>query len=177
MNLKKENTKEKSKRSLSIDMGDLFISAILLVGCLYLYFETTKFDEVSDVLGQNILPEQFPRILLYIIGILALILPFENNFQPDRWLKIGLGKSNRISFNTWITILFILAVVLLSPYLGTILTIFLVTISLPVVWGERRWMLILSYSIIFTAIVVYLFDQILKVYFEPGIFNLTLFRN
>ncbi len=174
MNRQQDHSGEETKRALPIDLGDLAITAILLVGCFYLYYETTKFDEVSEVLGQNILPEQFPRILLYIIGALALVLPFEKYFQPEPWKKSTRGKDG-ISTKTWITILFILAVVLLSPYLGTVLTILTVTISLPLLWGERRWLLILIFGMLFTAAVTFLFEDVLKVYFEPGLFKISLF--
>lgn len=177
MNRNKHHSGEEAKRGLPINLGDLAITAILLTGCFYLYYETTKFEEVSDVLGQNILPEQFPRILLYIIGGLSLLLPFEKNLQPERWKKIDRAREDGISTKTWVTILFILAVVLLSPYLGTVLTMLVVTISLPLLWGERRLLLVLTFALIFTLAVTYLFGDVLKVYFEPGIFNITLFSN
>lgn len=177
MNRQKDSSKFDAKKALSFDFGDLAIAAILLIICFYLYFETTKFDEVSDVLGQNILPEQFPRILLYIIGFLAIALPFERKLQAERWRKISSERDGGIATKTWVTILFILAVILFSPYLGTVLTIIVVTFCLPILWGERRWLLILTFGILFTGIVTFLFSEVLKVYFEPGIFNLTLFGN
>ena len=62
----------------------------------------------------------------------------------------------------------------LGEWLGTILTIFLAAVGLPLLWGERRWLLILVYAVVFTAIVTYLFSIVLSVYFVPGVFGLTL---
>ena len=47
-----------------------------------------------------------------------------------------------------------------------------VCIALPVLWGERRIKVLIPYVILFPAAVTILFTQVLKVYFEPGMFGI-----
>lgn len=153
---------------------DLVVTAIILLVCVFLYYTTTQFEEVSDLLGQNVLPEQFPRLLLYIIAGLSLLLPIEHHLQPKRWEKIDRTRSKKIASRTWQTIGFILFVVLAAPVLGTVLTMVVICVALPILWGETRWVVIMLFAVIFTAIVTYLFSSVLKVYFEPGLLGSIL---
>jgi hypothetical protein len=50
----------------------------------------------------------------------------------------------------------------------------LVCILLPLLWGERRLKIIFSFAIIFPSTVAFVFSNLLKVYFEPGILALFL---
>lgn len=152
-----------------INAADTCVAALLLALCAYLYYVTTGFEETSDLLGENVLPEEFPRLLLYLIGGLALLLPVEHHLQPARWRKIHAGRSTRIEARTWMTIGFIVAVVVTAPYLGTLLTMVSICTALPILWGERRWYVVVPFAVIFNGIVAYLFTGVLGVYFEPGL--------
>lgn len=155
-----------------VNRRDLVVSAILIAICGLLYFVTSTFEEASDLLGQNVLPEEFPRILLVLISALALLLPFEHRIQPERWSKIDSVRDKPVVTRTWSTIAFILVVVIAAPYLGTVLTMLFICIILPIMWGERRWILIALFAAIFTSVITYLFNTVLKVYFEPGLLDL-----
>jgi putative tricarboxylic transport membrane protein len=155
------------------DPGDLLVSLVLLAGAGYLYYLTTQFDEPSALLGENVGPADFPRLVIYFIAILAVILPFESRLQPERWQKIWEGRHKPVNALTWLSIGFLFAVSLAAPYLGTIITMLLVSLLLPLLWGERRFGLIISFAVLFTLAVTWVFNVILKVYFEPGIFSVT----
>ena len=45
---------------------------------------------------------------------------------------------------------------------------------LPWLWGERRLKLILPFAVLFPITVTLVFNRILGVYFEPGIFGIAL---
>ena len=45
---------------------------------------------------------------------------------------------------------------------------------LPLLWGERRKKILIPYIILFPASVAVLFTQVLKVYFEPGLWGPTI---
>ena len=156
-----------------IDTTDALLAAIIVVVCAYLFYVTTTFDETPSFLGQNVLPDEFPRLVLIFIAALALILPMEHRLEPTRWPKIRASRRTAVRPVTWVTMAFLLAALLLAPYLGTILLIFTVSLLLPVLWGERRWLLLVPYAVIFTGAVSYLFSIVLQVYFEPGVLNVT----
>ncbi len=157
-----------------LDGVDAILALVLIVLCGFFYWVTADFPVPGAFLGENVLPEQFPRLLLVSIGVLALLLPLEHNLEPDRWPLIRKSRSAPIGSNTFLTMGFLLVLVGLGEWLGTILTIFIAVAGLPLLWGERRWLLIIVYAVCFSALVTYLFSIVLSVYFEPGVFGLTL---
>jgi putative tricarboxylic transport membrane protein len=60
------------------------------------------------------------------------------------------------------------------PQLGTFLTMIVVCLILPWLWGERRLKLIVPFAVLFPIAVTLVFNRILGVYFEPGIFGIAL---
>ena len=145
---------------------------MLLAGAGYLYYLTTQFDEPSALLGENVGPADFPRLVIYFIAILAVILPFESRLQPERWQKIWEGRHKPVNALTWLSIGFLFAVSLAAPYLGTIITMLLVSRFAALALGRAAASdSILSFAILFTLAVTWVFNVILKVYFEPGIFQ------
>lgn len=168
-----ENLTERGEARRLFDPGDLIVSAILLLVSGFLYYLTTKFEEASALLGQNVGPADFPRLVLAIIAILALLMLLERRLQPARWQKIKDGQADPVKRLTWLTIAFVMAVTAAGPYLGTILTMFVVCLVLPVLWGERRWWLVGPFAVLFTFFVTWVFNVLLRVFFEPGIFRLS----
>lgn len=164
---------ERRKAAPFPDPGDLLVCALLLACAGYLYYLTTLFEEPSALLGDNVGPADFPRLVLYFIAGLALILPFESRLQPQRWQKIWEGRSQSVQSLTWLSIAFLVVVSLAAPYLGTIITMFLVSLLLPLLWGERRFGLVIVFAVLFTIIVTLVFNVVLKVFFEPGMFGVT----
>lgn len=158
----------------AIDTFDAILAAILIALCALFYWISSDFPVPGLFLGENVLPEQFPRVLLITIGLFALLLPFEHTLELDRWPLIQKSRSAPVGATTYMTMGFLLLLVGVGEWIGTILTIFIAASALPVLWGERRWLLILIYSVVFTGIVTYLFSIVLSVYFVPGVFGLTL---
>jgi putative tricarboxylic transport membrane protein len=152
-----------------LDFVDLILAGAIILVCAYLYYVTTTFEEPSLLLGQNVLPSDFPQSLLIVISLLALLLPIEHRFEPTRWPKIEKTRSESIQTITWVTMALLIALIAAAPYLGTLLVIFIASVVLPIVWGERRLVAVGLFAIIFTAAVAYVFEAILKVHFEPGV--------
>jgi putative tricarboxylic transport membrane protein len=153
---------------------DLGVAVIVLVFCGWTYWLTTGFDEVSPLLTQNIPPEWFPRLLIWTIGVLTLVLPFEHRFLKAGREGLDKDRKTRIPPMVFITAGLLCLTVLGIKVLGTFLTMILICVVLPVLWGERRWKVLLPFAVIFPIIVAVVFTQFLKVYFEPGMFGLDL---
>ena len=158
-----------------LDFVDLMLAAGIIAVCAYLYYVTTTFEEPSLLLGQNVRPADFPQSLLIVISLLALLLPIEHRFEPTRWPKIQKSRSEAVPPITWATIALLVALMLGAPHLGTLITIFLAALILPVLWGERRLVAVGLFAVIFAAAVDYIFEGILKVHFEPGMLGISLF--
>ncbi len=157
----------------AIDWIDAVLALVLILASGFLYLQTSGFDKPALFLGDNVLPEEFPRMLLWIIGGLALLLPFEHLLERKRHPLIRKSRSRPVGRTTWATIVLLIVILAFAPALGTILTILISSLVLPILWGERRWLIVIGYSIIFTALITYLFAGVLSVYFEPGVFGIT----
>ncbi len=156
-----------------IDLIDAGLALVLILVCGFLYLQTYGFDKPALFLGDNVLPEEFPRMLFWIIGGLALLLPFEHLLERKRHPLIRKTRSAPIGFTTWATIALLIVILALATTLGTLLTILLSSLTLPILWGERRWLFVIIYAITFTALITYIFAGVLTVYFEPGVFGIT----
>jgi len=156
-----------------IHLTDLIVSLTVIAICLFFYYVTTTFDEVSNLLAQNVPPEFFPRGVLIIIMILALGLPFEHLVHRRRGENIDSERSERVRRLPYLSAALLFLSILAMPYIGTLLSTIGICVALPLLWGERRWRLIVLFALIFPTAVAYVFDRILLVQYEPGLFGVT----
>lgn len=147
---------------------DTVLAVILLTVMGALWYATEQFEEVSPMFTQNVGPDFFPRLLLVVIVALTLVLPFEHRLLKGGRKRLDKGRTARIEPLTYVTALLLGVIVLLMPYLGTTLTIFAVCVLLPLLWGERRVVLIGAFAVLFPIVVTIVFNKLLSVYFEPG---------
>lgn len=153
---------------------DAVVALVIFAICAVLYYVASTFDEVSNMLAQNIPPEFFPQLVITIIAILTMGVPFEHLLHTRRGGNIDSDRSVRVKRMPYLTGALLIMLVLGIPYLGMLLTMFGICVVLPLLWGERRLWLIGPFAILFPLAVAYLFNKVLLVYFEPGIFGVTL---
>ena len=153
---------------------DLVVALVILAICGVLYYITTTFDEVSNLLAQNIPPEFFPQLIIIIIAILTVGVPFEHLLHKRRGDNIDSERSERVKWMPVLTWSLLAAFVVGIQIIGMLLTMIGVCALLPLMWGERRYWLIGPFAILFPLAVAYVFNKILLVFFEPGIFGIAL---
>ena len=170
--MKNGNNLDPPDRGPLLHPVDLVVALVILIGCGFLYHVTSSFEEVSDMLAQNVQPQFFPRLVIIFIVVLAAGLPFEHILHTRRGGNIDSERSQRIRLLPYLSAALLLLLVLGMPYLGSLLTMILGCALLPILWGERRLRLVASFAIIFPLIVTVVFSKILLVYFEPGILGI-----
>ncbi len=150
----------------------LAIAILALVGAGF-YLSTT-FEEVSPLFADSIPPEFFPRLMLWVIGALALLLPFEHALRQARGgSELDEDRSQAVQPIAYATYAAALAIVTAATWLGTYLTLIAVCLALPLLWGERRWLPLIAFALGFPTAVMLLFTQAFKIYFQPGVFGLA----
>ena len=152
-----------------VNRTDLAVSLVLLAVCGVLYYVTSTFEEVSPLFAQDVPPERFPRMLLWIIAGLALVLPFEQTLRGSQGKVLDKARSEPIHPIAYITAGFLILVVVAIEWIGTYLALVVVCLGLPLLWNERRWKIIVPFVLVFPAAVMLLFGHVLGVYFEPGV--------
>jgi len=148
---------------------DLWITGILLVICGLLFYETSTWETAPPAFAQNIPPTFFPRIVLSLIAFLTLMLPFESYYAALQGTDLDEDRSSKVEPITFITAGGLLFIVTLSEWLGTDLSMVLACVLLPMLWGERRFKIIIPFAIIFPLAVRIVFVELLNVHFLPGI--------
>lgn len=147
---------------------DLRLSLLILVVCAYLYYLTTQFEQVAQMLAQDVTPQFFPRLLIWTIVVFALLMPFEHLHLARRNSDIDSHRRDGVKWVTYATAALLCALVAAIQWIGIWLVMSITCVSLPMLWGERRLKWLLPFAIVFPAVVALLFSQVLKVHLEPG---------
>ncbi len=155
-----------------INRTDLVLSAILLAFCGWLYYITMSFDTVSPMFAQDMPPERFPRMLLWVIVGLSLALPFEQWLRGESGKVLDKARAKPARPIVYMTTAFLILAVLGIKWIGTSLVLVAICIGLPLLWGERRLKILVPYVLIFPTAVMVLFSYVLGVYFDPGVFGI-----
>jgi putative tricarboxylic transport membrane protein len=158
-----------------INRTDLGVAAILLLLCAALYYTTAGFDEVSPLFAQDMPPERFPRMLLWVIVTLSIALPFERALRKEKGKVLDKARSRPVRPIVYVTAGFLVLAVFAIQWIGTFLVLVLVCIGLPLLWGERRLEILVPYVVLFPAAVMLLFTKVLGVYFDPGAIDFEFF--
>jgi len=84
-------------------------------------------------------------------------------------VKIDKERDEKTIPITWMTIVMLLTITSLSSYLGAVLTMFTTAIVFPLVWGEKNYIAVAIYALVFPFLVFLLFNKVLGLYMEPGL--------
>ena len=170
----------KNKKIAPNNLGALFnkkdtiIASLMVAIIAFLWSVTNDFEKVPDLFSNNIPPEMFPQILLFIILGMVLIIPFEHIFLKKSGKDIDGSRKKPVAKSTIGTMIILTLIVIFSQILGATLTIIAISIALPIYWGERRLKVLIPYIIGFPLFVVLLFNIVLGVHFEPGLLKFIL---
>lgn len=157
----------------SVHRVDLLVAALILAACAFLFYETTRFDQIPVGLAQNVTPDLFPQLLLVLIAVMALFLPFEHVQKRRQGIDLDRARREPVRLVTWLTAAALFVIVLLIQWLGTALAMVLACAVLPLLWGERRFWLVALFALLMPLAVTLLFVGVLEVNFVPGVAGLS----
>lgn len=140
---------------------DTMTGFVLLVFCAITYWLTTGFTEIPAMLSQNIPPTFFPRLVLSIIALLSILLiAMSIRRRPE--------ITTRIPPAVWISGAIIALAGAVTGVLGTLPTLGLVAVVLPIAWGERRYPVIGALAVCLPGSIYVIFTLGLGVRFPVG---------
>lgn len=167
---------QSSKNSAPVKSGaklfhrkDLWLASVIIAFGAFMYYEAGKFPSAPSILGDTLNADVFPKILVIMLICLACILPIEFKITPEKIVKIDKERDEKTIPITWMTIVMLLTITSLSSYLGAVLTMFTTAIVFPLVWGERNYIAVAVYAVVFPFLVFLLFNKVLGLYMEPGL--------
>ena len=107
-------------------------------------------------------PATFPRLVISVIAILAVVLmaiSFRKDSRPGKSVPAMVAMTGAM----------MLAFVISFEVLGFILTMVSFCFFMPVIWGERRWHAVIPFAVLFPGAIYALFALGLGVHFDAGI--------
>jgi putative tricarboxylic transport membrane protein len=141
--------------------ASLVVGGCILAFCAAAYLVTLTFARAPAVVAQNVQPATFPRLVLGVIAVLTLAMMVLDRRRPALGLR-------RVPAMTWLSAAVAIGFVLAFQWLGIVPAMVLLCVGLPLLWGERRWHLILPFGLGFPLAVYVLFVEVLEVHFEPS---------
>lgn len=148
---------------------DLIVALVLYAVSFWLFYVTTTFEEVSALFSVGMAPEIYPQCILVVIMALGIVIPFEHRFVEGGAARLDKGRNKPLPLNTVLTAALMIVIASQMPTLGALLTIILICLLMPLMWGERRPHAILIFTVAFTLSIWVLFNIALGVHFEPGL--------
>ena len=145
------------------------ITGLVLLGlCALAYWLTTGFSEVPAMLSQNVPPTFFPRLVISVVAVLSGVLVITGMRREPK-------AAGALPVAFWTTVAIIASAGFLTGFFGTLLTLGIIAVALPIAWGERRYGLIGALAVCLPASIYLVFTLGLGVRFPAGrIFDLLL---
>lgn len=168
-NQRPEGGTAQSPAPLSVHRTDLGLALVLLAICGFLWWQTTQFASVPESLAQNAPPTTFPRLLLAAIAIMAVLLPFEHRYNADGSKRIDKTRDNWPKPIVFVTAAVLVAILGLTPWLGSFPAMVLSSAVIPLLWGERRYGILAAFAIGLPLVVAFVFSVLLEVNLVTGI--------
>ena len=169
------------KRPLHLLANRDSLAGLAVVGvCAVAWWLTAGFDEVPAILSQNVPPTFFPRLVIGTAALLGGLLVAGGIRRRARESadqaaaddpSTPRGKAGGAALPPpvfWATAGLIAAAGALVPLVGTLLTLGLVAVALPLLWGERRLRLVLALALGLPGAIYVVFTVALGVRFPVG---------
>ena len=128
--------------------SDLAIAAGIVAFCAVVYAITLTFPVMPPMLAAGMGPAVFPRLLLGVMVVLALVLVWSTRGRPDE-------VRAPIPVIVYLTAAGFFVYMAVAWAIGLLPAGFLAIIGFGRLWGERRWLLLLA-SATFLCLLIYM---------------------
>lgn len=116
------------------------------------------------IVGDSMQPRAFPIFLMILTLVLVGLLVMQNRKTPPAAIELE-------PFATWGSIALMAVFYGLTKYVDFFIAIAAVICGLSLLWGERRWWVVLLTTFVTPAAIFLLFDQVLRIRFPRGLFT------
>lgn len=124
--------------------SDMAAAAVIIAVCVVVYAITFTFDTVPFALAAGMGAETFPRLVLWLIIGLALLLAWQARFRID-------ADRARVPPMVVYTGLTMPAFMAVNEVIGMLPASFLFLVGLGRLWGERRLLALVTSAALFCA--------------------------
>lgn len=116
------------------------------------------------IVGKSMQPRAFPIFLMVLNLILTALLFLQFLRNPPDPVKLE-------PYVTWGSILLMGLFYLVATYVDLFIALAIIIFLMCLLWGERRWWVLLATSILTPGLLFLLFDTVLQIRFPRGLFT------
>lgn len=142
--------------------ADRRVAGAVLAFCAVVYAYTYTFDEVPAALMSGLGAELFPRLVLGVLAVLAVLLAF-NVGSP------AMDEPAPVPRPVWAMAAALAGLLLLLGAIGMWPTCAVALVGLGLLWGERRWVWLALSAAIHIVVLYLLFVRLLGGSFPRGL--------
>lgn len=148
--------------------GEIIISLVVFIGCIYLFYETRKFEGLA-VYGR-MGPEYWPRILLVVIMVLSVFIAFTTAFQVKRGEAAPgfQAKYDKHTVRLFAAMGLIVFYLIGMRYFGFLTLTPFVMVAFMVLLGERSKFWMISLAVTLPFLIIILFTKVMYVPLPRG---------
>ena len=157
-----------------LNKTDVVVAVVILAVCLLAWHHSSLWLAPSAAFTSVVPPTWFPRLVLGCVIVLAFFLPIEQHLKGEAGAELDDDRRIPIKPITYITTVVTVSIAASMEWLGTIVTVVLICIVLPLLWGERRWVILIPFVILFPLAVLFMFKGLFSVNFEAGVIGLGI---
>ena len=148
--------------------SDFVIAIVIVAFCALIYAITITFPSMPAMLAMGMGPEVFPRLLLGLMVVLAGLLAV-----------LARGKADEVREpvppTVYWTALAIVAFMGVLWLLGMAIAMFVGFVGMGLLWGERRWLVLVISGLALSALIYTLFVRGFGIPLPQGIVGEWLF--
>lgn len=145
---------------------DCVVAIAVLVFCAVAYAVTLGFAEAPAAVAQNVQPASFPRLVIGVIATLSAALAVMS-------FRVDSRRKRPVKPMVFVTAALMVAFVIAFDTLGFLPAIALFALAMPSLWGERRWVVLVPYAVLFPAAIYAVFVLGLGVHFDAGMLGIN----
>jgi Tripartite tricarboxylate transporter TctB family len=142
--------------------ADYVVVLVILAFCAGVYGLTLTFEEVPAALTQGMGPAAFPRLILVVMAVLAVILAFTARGRPDE-------EREPVPAIVFWTALAILAFMGLLAIVGMPVAMAVAIVGMGALWGERRWAILLASAVGLSLSIYLAFTKLFRIPLPRGL--------
>jgi putative tricarboxylic transport membrane protein len=159
---------EKHARGVWRLHSDLAIAVGIVAFCALVYAITLTFPSMPAMLAMGMGPEVFPQLLLGVMVVLAGLLALLAKGKPEE-------VREPIPAMVYWTAVAMVAFMGVLWLVGMAIAMFVGFVGLGLLWGERRWAILVSSGLILSAVIYTVFTKGFGVPLPRGLFGDWLF--
>ncbi|CAA9323732.1 MAG: hypothetical protein AVDCRST_MAG90-1126 [uncultured Microvirga sp.] len=144
--------------------ADVWIALAILAFCAVVYWLTTTFDAMPAALVPGMGAAAFPRLLLGVMAVLALVLAWSSRGRPD-------GGREPVPAIVYLTVAAMLGFMAVLWLAGMVVAMVLGFIGMGLLWGERRWSWLVASAVGLAAFIYLLFTKGFGIPLPKGLFG------